>query len=517
MTTKIALTQIDVSNANAGSVLAVQAGGQLAVTSSISDVAGVVKISSVQIADASYNVLDDTAVSTSGGYIIINGSGFVSGCQVVIGSIAATSVTFISSTVIRAQVPAQAAGTYTVYVTNSDGGSAFRINGLTYSVFPTWATNSTLSNQSRNARFTVNLSANSDSNVTYSLVSGSTLPFGANLFANGLIVGNVYVANDTTYSFTVSASDQEFQNTNRQFSLTIVATEYNTATGGTVTEVVEGDGKTYRIHTFTSSNSFVVSAISGANGNAEIMVVAGGGAGGQRHGGGGGAGGMIGPRSINLSATTYTITIGAGGTGGTGGAQTLRGSNTRISVASSNVLLAFGGGGGYHASTSGGPANATAGGSGGGGGYGGTGAAGVPGQGSAGNEYNSPSPATQSPGTLYSGAGGGGASGTPNKGFFNTGKHGSYSFISGSNVAYAGGGGGGYYDSTPATTLADGGIGGGGSGYPSGYPGGFPGVAPFANGVANRGGGGGGAGTETQGGNGGSGIVIIKYPITGTL
>lgn len=519
MTTKIDISQIDTSSANAGQVLAVQAGGALTFSSSVAEAAGVVKISSVQIADASYTALDDTAVSTSGGFIIINGLGFASGCQVTIGTVPATSVTFISSTQIRAEVPAQAAGSYTLYVINTDGGITFKLNGLTYSVFPTWATGSSLTTQPKNVRFVVNLSANSDSNITYSLVSGSSLPFGANLFANGLIVANVNVANDTTYNFVVAATDQEMQNTNRQFSLTILNAGYNNATGGTVTEVVEGDGKTYRIHTFTSSNSFVVSNISSANGNAEIMIVAGGGAGGARHGGGGGAGGMIGPRFLNLSQTTYTITIGAGGSGIlAGGGATLNGSNSFIGIPSSNIFIAVGGGGGNHRSLSA-PAplqqDGRPGGSGGGSGYGGsTAGANVAGQGTPGINFPYPAVAQVS---NYPGSGGGGAGGQSNNGYGNFGKHGAYSSISGSNVAYAGGGGGGYYDTVPATTLASGGIGGGGVGYPSSYPGGYPAIAPQANGATNKGGGGGGAGTETQGGNGGSGIVIIKYPITGTF
>jgi hypothetical protein len=468
------------------------------------------KVSTVIITDASFNEIDDLAANIGGGFVKILGSGFTQGCQVTIGDTLASSVTFISSSELRAQVPGKVSGSYPVYVTNSDGGTGIRINGLSYSAFPVWGTGSSLGSQVFLRYFEINVSANSDSNITYSLAPGSSLPFGANLFANGLITGNVYVENETTFNFVLIATDQENQNTNSSFSLTITPTVFTNATGGTVTEVTESDGITYRVHTFTTSGTFEVSTIDNqANGNAEVLVVAGGGSGGQRHGGGGGAGGMLGPRYINLSEETYTIVVGAGGVNGPSAGA--RGANSKISLGGSDVLVASGGGAGYAATTSFGPYPAVPGGSGGGAGYGSpAGGLGTPGQGFPGNDFGG---SFEFPST-YPGSGGGGAGGQPNKGFSNLGKHGRYSFISGANVAYAGGGGGGYYDSTPPTTLAAGGIGGGGSGYPSGYPGGFPAVAPFANGATNRGGGGGGSGQETAGGSGGSGIVIIKYPIT---
>lgn len=67
-------------------------------------------ISNVQIANSTYGVLDDTAVALEGGYIILNGNNFVSNSQLIIGDTLASSVTVVSNTVIRAQVPAKTAG-----------------------------------------------------------------------------------------------------------------------------------------------------------------------------------------------------------------------------------------------------------------------------------------------------------------------------------------------------------------------------------------------------------------------
>jgi len=83
----------------------------------------------------------------------------------------------------------------------------------------------------------------------------------------------------------------------------------NAASGGTVATY-----SNYKSHTFTSSGTFTVTT---AGSDAiDYLVVVGGGGGGAA--GGGGAGGMV-TGSGNLSATSYTITIGAGGTGGRGG------------------------------------------------------------------------------------------------------------------------------------------------------------------------------------------------------
>ncbi len=104
-------------------------------------------ISSVQIADSSYNVLDDTAANTGGGFLVINGTGFTNQCVVIVGTTNATSTTFANTRQLRAQVPALSAATYPVYVVDSvTGATAIKINGLTYSPFPAWSTAKTTIN-----------------------------------------------------------------------------------------------------------------------------------------------------------------------------------------------------------------------------------------------------------------------------------------------------------------------------------------------------------------------------------
>ena len=186
------------------------------------------KITQVQICDSSYNVLDDTAVDTAGGYIKITGSGFKTGATVTVNKALATSTTFVSSTELRAQIPAQAAGTYVLYVVNTDGSVAIKVNGITYSAFPGWVTDSTLPAGVVDVAISIQLNASTA--TTYTLQAGSTLPTGLTLSSTGLLSGTITAQNqtaDTTYNFTVIATDAELQDSPRSLSITITVGDLN--------------------------------------------------------------------------------------------------------------------------------------------------------------------------------------------------------------------------------------------------------------------------------------------------
>jgi hypothetical protein len=221
------------------------------------DVSLGVKIANVQIANSSYGILDDTAIALEGGYLVINGAGFASGCQVIVGANTATSTTFVNSTTIRAQVGAAAAGTKTLYVVNTDGGTAIRVNGLTYSATPTWVTGSTLPGAGADEAISIQLSANDA--TSYQLQTGSTLPTGLSLSANGLLSGTVTgIEEETTYNFTIEAIDDENQESPRSFSITITFGDlYFYAT----TLLLDGDGANgANNNTFvdSSNNNFAI-------------------------------------------------------------------------------------------------------------------------------------------------------------------------------------------------------------------------------------------------------------------
>ena len=181
------------------------------------------RITSVQVdVDSGYTSSTANAVGLSGGYVSINGSGFVTGCSVIIGSLIATSVSFVSSIKVNCLIPAQIAGTYTIYLTNPDGSTAIRVNGVQYSSTPTWVTSGT---QSSTNPISLQLSSTSDTTVSYALQAGSSLPSGMTLTSGGLLSGSVTGSGTTTYNFTIVATDVELQYTPQAFAVTISFTD----------------------------------------------------------------------------------------------------------------------------------------------------------------------------------------------------------------------------------------------------------------------------------------------------
>ena len=233
---------------------------------------------------------------------------------------------------------------------------------------------------------------------------------------------------------------------------------------------VRTDG-TYWYHIFRSSGRFEpVQALT-----CDYLVVAGGGSGASYTGGdattgGGGAGGLrctVGATGgggtlespLSLSAnTSYTVTIGAGGTGVINAIGS-NGSNSTFAT----ITSTGGGGGGRWTTLEPGKSGGSGGGS---GAYtqANAGGAGTTGQGYKGGD-GSPSPSV-----LNNGAGGGGGAGAAggnatNSGTAGAGGNGVTTTISGSSVTYAGGGGGtAVWNSGSNKTRGLGGTGGGGNG-----------------------------------------------------
>ena len=177
------------------------------------------KVLYANVANSAFTVLDDTAVNIGGGYIVVTGSDFQSGATVLIDTTPASAVTFVNSTTLRVQVPTKAAASYNLYVVNPDGGVGIKVNGITYSSEPTWVTSSPLSNQASNTAFAVTLSATGAS--SYSVASGSSIPPGTTLAANGYFYGTVSIGAETTYTFSVVATDAENQDASRTFQVTV--------------------------------------------------------------------------------------------------------------------------------------------------------------------------------------------------------------------------------------------------------------------------------------------------------
>ena len=122
-----------------------------------------------------------------------------------------------------------------------------------------------------------------------------------------------------------SASDFEdpFANTGKDaVNPSPVAPDYIDASGGTTTTYAPSPTVKYKVHSFLTSDTFVVDTAPGGGPGSldqiDILVVGGGGGSGARNygGAGGGGGGMAVATSYQVvSGTTYPITVGDGGAG----------------------------------------------------------------------------------------------------------------------------------------------------------------------------------------------------------
>jgi len=77
-------------------------------------------------------VAPNKGASDGGTKVNVTGTNFVNGATVTFGGVAATGVTFVSSTKLTAIAPAHAAATVDVTVANPDGQSATLANAFTY-------------------------------------------------------------------------------------------------------------------------------------------------------------------------------------------------------------------------------------------------------------------------------------------------------------------------------------------------------------------------------------------------
>lgn len=237
----------------------------------------------------------------------------------------------------------------------------------------------------------------------------------------------------------------------------------------------------------------------------EYLIVAGGGGGGGVMGGGGGAGGLLnGTHTAILANGTYAVVVGAGGAGGTGWNTSSQDGKVGGDSSVFSITSSGGGGGVHHAGAT--SATNRNGGSGGGGAlpYSGVGGTGISGQGNNGGNNGD--------GSFGAGGGGAGSVGGNKNGLYGgnggLGKYFGNKFgNAGYNGWFADGGSGGvrsYGGPIDAGVATN----GGGNGTRT--------TTVAGNGSTNTGSGGGGGGYSASsnnriGGNGGSGIVLIRY------
>jgi hypothetical protein len=314
-------------------------------------------------------------------------------------------------------------------------------------------------------------------------VTATGLPKGLSLNPiSGVISG--YPEETGAVKIQLSATNAKGTDT-KTLELTIAKPAPLQVTGGAISEYADAAGVRWTVFTFTNNGSFTVSG-----GPVEYLIAAGGG-GGSIHNDGGGAGGAGGflTGTVTLARGTYAVQVGVGGAGSTAAGEGFgaRGADSYVTNTAGGLALLRAYGGGAGASWG----NAGDGGSGGGGG--------VNSSGSAGRGWS---------GYFV------GAQWVPRQGY------------EGGRDSGSGGGAGG-----PGADRINGGIQEGGPGRSSTLRNGT--AVTYATGGKSRrtqgsgddgppntgNGGGSGArinGSGYRGGNGGSGIVIVRFMRTGT-
>ena len=325
--------------------------------------------------------------------------------------------------------------------------------------------------------------------------NGSTIALSTALVTTSSLTANVGKFSTLTVCSTLNMSNNLITNIYSAFFAPTYSGNPNNAAGGLYT-IYRSGSIDYAVHAFKTVGTTTFTANATITG-AQILVIGGGGSGGGgASSGGGGAGGLVYATGITITPATYSIVVGGGG---------VLTNNTNyntpgVSGSNSSALGYTGNGGGAggsdqnHIGANGGC---------GGGGCGlGAFAGGTGSQGFAGG--------TAVTGDAGAGGGGMGSIGSVNSGSVGgAGGSGVTYSITGTATGYAAGGGG---SSSSGTTPV---LGGSANGTVIGGYGGASTVPPTA-GAANTGSGGGGQRSPSGfilPGAGGSGIVIIAYPL----
>jgi hypothetical protein len=162
--------------------------------------------------------------------IVITGTGFVSGAVASFGGQNATTTTIDSATQITARIPTDltsANDPFAVTITNSDGLTGTLSNAFNIDEAPAWNTASgtvaTITDEATGTHATLTATDPDGTTVTYSEVGSVLSGFGFTLnTSTGAITGDpTDVAASTTRSFTLRATDQTAQISDRAYNIVV--------------------------------------------------------------------------------------------------------------------------------------------------------------------------------------------------------------------------------------------------------------------------------------------------------
>ena len=190
----------------------------------------------IPVVDTFPTITAASTIAPAGGITTLTGTNFTAQSTVELFSSTgviteASQVAFTSSTSIAATIPATASGNYFVRVTNNDGGTGTSGTALLLiSDGPSWQTaiGSVGSANKGAAWSTITLTATGDNPITYTEAPGTANALSvmglslANSANTAVLTGTATTpAATTTYNFTIRATDNDSQSTDRTFNVTI--------------------------------------------------------------------------------------------------------------------------------------------------------------------------------------------------------------------------------------------------------------------------------------------------------
>ena len=190
----------------------------------------------IPVVDTFPTITSASTIAPAGGTTTIVGTNFTAQSSVELFSSTgviteASQVAFTSSTSIAATIPATASGNYFVRVTNNDGGTGTSGTALLLiSDGPNWQTaiGSVGSANAGAAWSSIVLTATGDLPMTYAEAPGTANALSvmglslANSSNTAVLTGTATSpATTTSYNFTIRATDNDSQSTDRTFSVTI--------------------------------------------------------------------------------------------------------------------------------------------------------------------------------------------------------------------------------------------------------------------------------------------------------
>ena len=219
------LFKLPTADGSSGQIMATNGPGVLSFIAAAGDLPTVTGISPSAIGNTATNI-----VITGTNFVITPNVEFINSSGVIT---LPNSITRDSATQLTVNATLSTDGTYFIRVENPDGGAGRSSSALlTVSDAPTWSTSAgSLGEVAAGASVSLDVDASSDSTVAFSettsvLTSNTDTPASTmNLTLNsstGAITGTApSPTGDTTYNFTLRATDAESQTADRAFSITI--------------------------------------------------------------------------------------------------------------------------------------------------------------------------------------------------------------------------------------------------------------------------------------------------------